>query len=156
MSHIFKFSRWRPSFLHNHIQWNLSHISFSDFSGRDYDVFSRTWCHYTGIPCQNWGNPLKNAIFGRFRLVMCMPITELNDTIPVLFKTSIKASPHPLTPPLPHPPYPIPLPQPFLPHPFAPFCNPLPQQFGPPLPKVNRWLKIVNYFTCMRHLFCRW
>ena len=23
-------------------------------------------------------------------------------------------------------------------------------------PKVNRRLKIVNYFTCMRHFSCRW
>ena len=23
-------------------------------------------------------------------------------------------------------------------------------------PKVNRRLKIVNYFTCMQHFFCRW
>ena len=35
------------------------------------------------------GIPLENRDFGRFRLVMCMPITELNNTIPVLFKTLI-------------------------------------------------------------------
>ena len=58
--------------------------------------------------------------------------------------------------PLPNDPYPTPFPNPSCPHPLAPFCNPYPQQFCPPLLKVNWWLKIVNYFTCMRHLFCRW
>ena len=109
-----------------------------------------------GFP-QKLGIPLEKRDFGRFRLVMCIPITELNDTIPVLFKTSIKASPHPLSPPPSPPPSPHP-PSPTLlaptPLPFS--ATPSPQQFAPPPPKVNRQLKIVNYFTCMCHLFCRW
>ena len=82
-------------------------ISFSDFFWRDYDISARLWCHYKEFPAKNWGNPLEIANLSWFHLVMCMPITLM---IPVLFKTSIKASPHPLpTPiiaPLPHPPSP--------------------------------------------------
>ena len=94
----------------------------------DYDMFSRIWCHYSGIPCQNWGNHLEIAIFGRFCLIMCMPITKFNVMTPVLLKTSIKAFPHPLPHHPPHPlgpilyPTPCPLPKPFLQH-FAPPCQ---------------------------------
>ena len=69
----------------------------------EHDVFARLWCHNMGIPCQKQGNPLKIVIFGRFRLVMCITTTKLNVTIPVLFKTSIKASLHPLSHHPPHP-----------------------------------------------------
>ena len=109
----------------------LKSLTFSFFRW-DYDVSARLWCHYMGIPCQNWGNPLKIAIFCRFHLVMCIPITKLNVTIPVLLKTSFKYRFHlpcfPLTP-LPCPtPCPTPLALTLLP----PFCNPFPWQFYPP------------------------
>ena len=73
VSHIFEKSRWRTSsfflVLHNHIQWNLSHISFFGLFGRDYDVFPRTWCHYKGIPPKIGDSPRKT----RFR-----PISSRN------------------------------------------------------------------------------
>ena len=58
------------------------------------------------------------------------------------------------------PPYPTPLAHPlappFFPLPLCP-CSTTPSanNLAPP-PKVNWWLKIVNYFTCMQHFFCRW
>ena len=130
------------------IKSRLKSLAFS-FSGenvtflRDYDVITRNslW---------NWGIP-------RFRSGTCVPIPYLEQTIPVLFKTSFKYRFHPpyptsLTPP----PLPHPLPPPFLPPPPCPFPQPVPPTIWSPLPKVNRQLKIVNYFTCMQHLFCRW
>ena len=107
--------------LHNPISVkSLAHLVFRLF-GWDYDVSARLWCHYKGIPCQKLGKPPKNCDFGQFCLVMCIPITKLNVTIPVLFKTSIKASPHPLSsppsPPHHQPPFPTllaPPPCPFL------------------------------------------
>ena len=112
-------------------------------------MFSEIMMSLQGNSLQNWGFP---TIFGRFRLIKCIPITKLNVTIPVLFKTSFKYRFHPPCPPLPHPPWP----NPSCPHLLAPVPQPLPQEFGPPLSKVNQQLKIVNYFTCMRHFFCRW
>ena len=69
------------------------------FRVREHDVFARLWCHLTGIP-PKLGIPHD---FGQFCLVKCITITKLNVTIPVLFKTSIKAFPHPPSPPPPHP-----------------------------------------------------
>ena len=78
------------------------------------------------------GKPLEIANFSRFRLVMCIPITKVNVTIPVLFKTLINASPHPLPHHPPYPPYPNPLPPPFLAPPPCPFLQPLPPIICPP------------------------
>ena len=136
--------------------WNLSHISFSDFSGeimtyfRERDVITR------GFPAKIGETPRKS----RFRPISSRNLhaenwTEWYDTCFVQ-KLQLKPLPTPLLPPLPHPLTPPPFPNPSCPHPLAPFCKPFPQQFGPPPPKVNQRLKIVNYFTCMRHLFCRW
>ena len=72
VSHIFEKSRWRTSsflVLHNHIQWNLSHISFSDFSGeimmyfRERDVITGRFPKKRGFP----------AISFRFRIGTCVP-----------------------------------------------------------------------------------
>ena len=101
---------------------------------QDCDVFARIWCHYMGIPCQNWGNPLEIAIFSRFHLVMCIPITKLYLMTAVLLKTSLKYRFHPLAP-LPHPPCPSPLAPPHLPPPLALFPQPFSRQFGPPCQK---------------------
>ena len=148
MSHIFRFSRWPPFFLLGIAQQITAEISHLLIFG------ARTWCFcenmmsLSGIPCQNLGKHPENRDFSWFCLIMCMPITKqylfcwklhLNiDFTPLL----------PLTPP--------PLPNPSCSHPLAPFCNPFPQQFCPPMPKVNRQLKIVNYLTCMQHFFYRW
>ena len=91
--------------------WNLSPSHFRSENVtflRDYDVI-------IGDSCQNLGKPPENRDFGQFRLVMCIPITKLNVTIAVLFKTSIKACPHPLPhhPPHPHH-YPTPTPLPIV------------------------------------------
>ena len=98
--------------LHNHHQnhgWNLSQSHFSNkimMFFWDYDVITM------GIPHD----------FGRFRIVMCIPITKLNVTIPVLLKTSFKYRFHPF-----HPPYP-----PFLPPPPAPLSTtPSPNNLPP-------------------------
>ena len=63
--HIQIFKMAAPSLLHNHIPWNLSHISFLDFSGKimtyrqDYDVITREFPPKLGIP--------------RFRVGTCVP-----------------------------------------------------------------------------------
>ena len=149
MSQFFRFPRWPPFFLLGIAQSSQPKSLVFSFSERERDIFARIWCHYQGFPAKIWGNPPQNRHFGRFRPIMCMPINKLNVMIPVLLKTSFKYRFHPPCP-LPHP-----FPHPSCSHPLAPFCNPFPQQFTP-LPKVNRQLKIVNYFTCMRHFFCRW
>ena len=125
---------------------SLAHLIFGLFWW-DYDVLARLWCHYRGIP-QKSGIPHD---FSWFHLVMCIPITKLNVTIPVLLKTSFKYRFHPLGPPLPHPLSPT-----LLAHTPLPLSTtPSPNNCPPPT-KVNRQLKIVNYFTCMQHFFCRW
>ena len=106
----------------------------------DYDVITGGFPKKLGISCD----------FGPFCLVKCIPINKLNVTIPVLLKTSFKYRFHPLGPHLPHPPSPTLL-----------ACTPLPFSTTPspnncPPTKVNWQLKIVNYFTCMRHFFRRW
>ena len=109
---------------------------------RDYDVITREF------PAKNWGNPLEITNFGRFRLVMCMPITL---TIPVLFKTSIKASPHPLPH---HPPHPhhCPTPTPPIPYRQPSMCwtsfghFQVPPQPPPPTPWVCPPHKHTNNF----------
>ena len=131
------------SFLVLHNKSWLKSLTFS-FFGWDYDIFLRMWCHYMGIPCQNWETPQNHD----FQPISSHNVHADNQMIPVLLKTSFKYRSQPLTPP--------PLAHPSCPQPLAPFLQPLPQQFGSPLPKVNRQLKIVNYFTCMRHFFCRW
>ena len=146
---ILQFSKMAaPSCIHI-LRWNLKPSHFRTFFGWDYDIFSRpcdliTMC---GFP-QNWGFP---ADVGRFHQVMWTPITKINVTIPVLLKTLFSARFHP-----PFPPCPTPLAPPFLPPPHCLFPQPLPTTICPPLPIVNRRLKIVNYFTCMWHFFCRW
>ena len=158
--------RWPPGFF---LGWcnRMKSLAFS-FSERECDVFLRLWCHYMGIPCQNWGNPLKIMIFGRFRLIMCIQITKLNVTIPVLLKKfRLKPLPTPFSH---HPPHPIIAPPPShtplapppshtpLALPPCPFLQPFPLTILPPPPKANWQLKIVrsNYFTCIQHFFCRW
>ena len=119
----------------------------------------RTWriskimMSLSGIPCQNLGKPPENRDFGRFCLVMCMPITK---RYLFCWKLHLNIDSYPLAPSLLNPLTSLPFPHPSCPQPLAPFSNPFPQQFGPPLPKVNRRLKIVNYITCMRHFFCGW
>ena len=73
---------------------------------RDYDVIWQEYPPKLRIPRD----------FGWFHLVKCITITKLNVTIPVLFKTSIKASPHPPSPP--------PFPPQSLPHPYSPTSLP--------------------------------
>ena len=63
-------------------------LVFRVFSARLWRIFENVMSLQWGFP-PKLGNPPENAIFGRFRLVMCIPITKLNVTIPVLFKTSI-------------------------------------------------------------------
>ena len=117
----------------SHTVKSLAHLIFRLF-GWDYDVSARLWCHYMGIPCQNWGNPLKIAIFSQFHLVICILITKLNVTIPVLFKTSFKYRFHPLAPLAP-PLAPPPLPHSSCLHPLPPFHNPFPDNLAPPCQK---------------------
>ena len=147
--HIKIFKMAAPPSCKSHTVKSLE-FSFSDFSGKimtyrqDYDVITREF------PAKNWGNP-RNCDFW---LISSCNVhsdnqTQCNDT--VLLKTSFKYRFQPLVPPLPHL-----LAPPLLPHPLAPVPQPLPQQFGSPLPKVNRQLKIVNYFTYTQHFFCRW
>ena len=133
VSHIFRFSRWLLLPPGHCTTSRMKSLAFS-FSERERDVFARLWCHYKGISSKI-GESSENRDFSWFRLVKCIPITKLNVTIPVLFKTLIKASPHPFSHHPPHPITPPPLPHPSCPHPLAPFCNPFPQQFGPPCQK---------------------
>ena len=81
--------------------------------------------------------------------------TQCNDTCFVQ-NFDLKPLPTPFPHPLPTPITPPPFPHPSCPYPLASFRNPFPPTICPPLPKVNRQLKIVNYFTCMQHFFCRW
>ena len=71
---------------------NLSFLVVFD-GAEMYDVFgeNKVMSLQWGFPHENWGNPPKFREFQgpHIRLVMCMPITKLNDTIPVLFKTLI-------------------------------------------------------------------
>ena len=62
VSHIFSFSRWHL-LVDCTIPWNLSHISFSDFLGRECDVFLRLWCHYKGIPSKIGDSPRFHSDF---------------------------------------------------------------------------------------------
>ena len=132
---IFQFSNMAaPSCIDNKLK-SLAHLIFALARGenmtflRDYDVI--TW---DSLP--KMGKPPRNRVFGRCHPVMCMPITKLNVTISVLFKTSSKYKSHPFTkPPLAHPPWPNPFPHPSCPHPLAPFHNPFTQQFVPPCQK---------------------
>ena len=111
------------------------------------------WCHYMGIPAKIGDIPWflydfvsKHELWHpnlKLRYQFCRKLYFNIDSTPL---------PHPLTlTPLPHP-----LPPPFLPPSPCPFPQPLPSTILPPPPKVNRQLKIVNYFTCMRHFFCSW
>ena len=107
---IFSFPRWRllldctiPGMK------SLAHLVFRLF-GRDYDVSARLMS-LQGISLPKIGEPPKNCDFARFHLVICILITKLNVTIPVLFKISIKASAH-------HPPHPHHCPTSTPPHPY--------------------------------------
>ena len=131
------------------IPWNLSPSRFQSENVtffRDYYVI--TW----GFPAKI-GKPPQNRDFWpiSYRNVHSVNQSQCNNTCFVQ-KLPIKASSHPFPH---HPPDPIIAP-PLLPHPLAPFCNSFPLTILPPLPKANGQLKIVNYFTCMRHFFCRW
>ena len=142
-------TRWLPFFL---MGWcNTTKSLAISFSEQERDVFVRLWCHLMGIPPKS-GIPHD---FGRFRLVKCITITKLNVTIPVLFKTSIKASSHPSSPPPSSPPS--------LPHPYTP--HPYPQQYVyrshlwrvsdtppcPPTPTPTPWFCPPHKHT---HNFC--
>ena len=129
-------STWWPWHLllgiaQSHTMKSLAHLVLGLF-GQDYDISLRLGCHYKGIPCKKLGKPPEIAIFGRFHLIMCILITKLNVTIPVLFKTSFKYRFHPTCTPYPTPLGPPPLSNPSCPHPLAPVLQPLPQEFGPP------------------------
>ena len=148
MSHIFRFSRWLlllpPGHCTTNHGWNLSHSRFRTFFGKIMMYFRERDVITMGIP-PKMGESLW------FCSGTCIPIPYSELTIPVLFKTWLKYRFHPLCPPLPHPPCPTLL----APNPLPLSTTPPPNNFAP-LPKVNRWLKIVNYFTCMQHFFCRW
>ena len=129
---------------------SLAHLIFGHFGGenvtflRDYDVIT------LGFPAKNGEIPSKS----RFRPISSCNVhadnqTQCNGTCFV--QNSFIYRFHPLAPP-----YPTPLAHPSCSYPPCPFLQPFPPTILPPLPKLNRQLKIVNYFTCVRHFFCRW
>ena len=91
---IFKMAAPSSSWALHNITDEISHLLI--FGARTWH-FCKIMMSLQGNSLQKLGNPPKNRDFGWFHLVKCIPITKLNVTIPVLFKTSIKASPHPLS-----------------------------------------------------------
>ena len=117
-------------------------ISFSDENMmflQDYDVITREFPLKSGnppdfIPERAFRYPIWNKQY-----LFCSKLHLNIDSTPLA----------PLTPPpLPHPPSPTLLAT--TPLPLSTTCSP---NNLSPLPKVNRQLKIVNYFTCMHHFF---
>ena len=120
--------------------WHCT-ITYSEIShtSRFRTFWVRLWCigetmmSLQGNSLSKLGKPLGKV---RFHIVTCVLTPKSEVMIPVLFKTLLEYRFHPL----PHP-----LPLPLLPHPLSTTPSPT---IWPPLLKVNRQLKIVNYFTC--------